>query len=71
MSGFEYEGEPVIVSRDAGYSKVKLLSPENIEKSKRRINNPDIVTGKYKLKEIFAEVGIIVNPNAMTFWFKK
>ena len=71
MTKFEYEGEPVIVSRDAGYSKVKLLSPENIEKSKQRINNPNIVSGRHKLKEIFAEVGIIMNPDAMTFWFKK
>ena len=71
MTKFEYEGEPVIVSRDAGYSKAKLLSPDNIEKSKQRINNPNIVSGRYKLKEIFAEVGIIMNPDAMTFWFKK
>ena len=52
MTNFQYEEEPVIVSRDAGYSKIKLLSPENMKKSWERINNPDIVTGRYKLKEL-------------------
>ena len=68
MTNFQYEEEPVIVSRDAGYSKIKLLSPENMKKSWERINNPDIVTGRYKLKELLEEVGIVVNPEAMTFW---
>ncbi|WP_292603946.1 hypothetical protein [Methanobrevibacter sp. UBA212] len=70
MTNFQYEEEPVIVSRDAGYSKIKLLSPENMKKSWERINNPDIVTGRYKLKELLEEVGIVVNPEAMTFWYK-
>lgn len=70
MNKFHYTEEPITVSRDAGYSKVKLLSPENINKSKERINNPNIVTGRYKLKELLEEVGIIVNPDAMTFWYK-
>lgn len=52
MDKFHHDEGPVRVSRDAGYSKAKLLSQENIEKSKERINNPDIVTGKYKLKEL-------------------
>ena len=50
--------------------KIKLLSPENMKKSWERINNPDIVTGRYKLKELLEEVGIVVNPEAMTFWYK-
>ncbi len=70
MTNFQYEEEPVIVSRDAGYSKIKLLSPENMKESWERINNPDIVTGRYKLKELLEEVGIVVNPEAMTFWYK-
>lgn len=70
MTNFQYGEEPVIVSRDAGYSKIKLLSPENMKKSWERINNPDIVTGRYKLKELLEEVGIVVNPEAMTFWYK-
>ena len=70
MTNFQYEEEPVIVSRDAGYSKIKLLYPENMKESWERINNPDIVTGRYKLKELLEEVGIVVNPEAMTFWYK-
>lgn len=70
MTDFQYKEDPVIVSRDAGYSKIKLLSPENMKKSWERINNPNIVTGRYKLKELLEEVGIVVNPEAMTFWYK-
>lgn len=70
MTKFCYEEEPVIVSRDAGYSKIELLSLENIRKSEERINNPNITTGRYKLKELLEEVGIVVNPEAMTFWYK-
>jgi hypothetical protein len=66
MTNFQYEEDPIIVSRDAGYSKTKLLSSENIKKSQERIENPNIVTGNYKLKELLAEVGIIVNPEKMT-----
>ena len=70
MTKFCYEEEPVIVSRDAGSSKIELLSLENIRKSEERINNPNITTGRYKLKELLEEVGIVVNPEAMTFWYK-
>ena len=70
MNKFHYDEGPVRVSRDAGYSKAKLLSPENIEKSKKRINDPNIKTGKYKLKELLGEVGIIVHPDAMTYCYK-
>ena len=69
MNEFQRDDEPVIVSRDAGYSKIKLLSSESIRKSQERINNPNIVTGRHKLKELLEEVGIIVNPEAMTFWY--
>lgn len=60
----------VIVSRDAGYSKIELISPENIRKSQERIDNPNVVTGGYKLKELLEEAGIVVNPEALTFWYK-
>ena len=56
----------VIVSRDAGYSKIELISPENIRKSQERIDNPNVVTGRYKLKELLEEAGIVVNPEALT-----
>lgn len=43
-------GEPVRVVRDVGYSKIKLLSLEYRNKVKKRVEDPNIVTGKYKLK---------------------
>lgn len=70
MSKHPEMGEPVKVVMDAGYSKIELLSPENIKKSQERIDNPNITTGRYKLKEFLEEVGIVVNPEAMTFWYK-
>lgn len=69
MTKFQYNEEPVIVSRDCGYSIVELFSPENIKKSQERISNRDIPIGKYKLKELFAEMGIIVIPEKMTMWY--
>jgi len=64
-----YDG-PVIVVRDAGYSKIELLSPEYRKKVTQRVENPNSISGKYKLKELFAEIGIIVNPEAMTYLYK-
>lgn len=62
--------ESVILVRDAGYSKIKLLSPEYRKKVKERVENPNSISGKYKLKKLFAEIGIIVNPEAMTYLYK-
>ena len=69
MVEFQYEGDPVIVCRDRGYPLVELLSPENRKKARERVKDPNIVTGNYKLKELLAEVGIIVNPEKMTNWY--
>lgn len=66
----QYKKSPIIVCRDSGYSKIKLLSPEYRNKVKKRVEDPNIVTGKYKLKGLFAEIGIIVNPQAMTYLYK-
>ena len=63
-------GEPVLVVRDRGYSKSKLLSPEYMDKVKKRINDPNIPTGKDRLKELYAKRGIIVNPDAMSFLYR-
>lgn len=60
----------VQISRDGGYSKSKSISSESRKESRERIENPNIVAGRYKLKEIFAEIGIIVNPEEMTYWYK-
>ncbi len=69
MVDYEDMGEPVIVSRDPGYSKSELLSPENRKHVKERVDNPNIVTGNYKLKELLLEIGILVNPEKMTNWY--
>ena len=60
----------VQISRDGGYSKSKSISSESRKESRERIENPNIVAGRYKFKEIFAEIGIIVNPEAMTYLYK-
>ncbi|MBQ2654384.1 MAG: hypothetical protein IJF83_12585 [Methanobrevibacter sp.] len=62
-------GEPTSVTRDAGYSKIESISPENQSKIKKRIENPSILTGKYKIKEIFAKRGIVVIPERMSIWY--
>lgn len=65
-----YQGEKkVIVTKDVGFNKSELISPENRQKSRERMNNPNIASGKYKLKEIFADIGITVIPEKMTFWY--
>ena len=53
MTEFHYDEEPVMVTRDSGYDKLKLISPENRKKARERVLNPDIVTGKYGLKKTF------------------
>ena len=63
-------GEPTRITRDAGFSKLESISPENQRKIKQRIENPNIVTGKYKLKELFAKRGIVVIPERMTMWYQ-
>ncbi len=70
MGKYDYGCEPVIVSRDCGYNIVELLSPENRMRAKQRANNPNIVTGKHKLKELFAEIGIVVIPDKMCYLYK-
>jgi hypothetical protein len=70
MDNYGNMGEPVCVVRDAGFSKIKSISTEYRKKSFERINNPNIVTGNYKLKELLGELGIIVNPEKMTLWYR-
>ena len=69
MNKYEGLGKPTRVTRDAGVSKLELISPENREKARERVLDPNIVTGKYKLKELFGEMGIIVHPERMTNWY--
>jgi hypothetical protein len=69
MTDLECRRNPVHVSRDAGYSKVKSISPQNRRKAKERMDCPDVVTGNYKLKELYEKIGIIVHPERMTNWY--
>lgn len=69
MNDLECRKDPVYISRDAGYSKLKLISPENRKAARERVMNQDIVTGKYRLKELFGEIGIVVIPERMTMWY--
>lgn len=70
MNSFSYDEEPVKVTRDSGYSKLKLISPENRKKARKNAHNPNIVTGKYRLKDLFAKRDIVVIPEKMTLWYQ-
>ncbi|MBQ7929006.1 MAG: hypothetical protein IJ287_09760 [Methanobrevibacter sp.] len=70
MDKYEELGEPTKVMRDAGYSKIKSISPKNKREIQERIENPNIVTGNYKLKELFSKRGITVIPDKMTMWYQ-
>ena len=64
------EGKTSIrVTKDVGFNKLALISYENRKKAKIRMNNPNVIAGNYKLKEVFAEIGIIVHPEKMTNWY--
>ena len=67
MNDWDCRKNPVYVTRDAGYKKAQFLSSENRENAKKRVLNPNIVTGKHKLKELFAKRGIVLNPDEMTY----
>lgn len=69
MNKYHYDEKPVRVTKDSGYSKVELLSPENRRKARERVKDPNYVNVKYKLKEFFAEIGIVVIPEKMTMWY--
>ena len=70
MNKYDGMGEPTRVSRDAGYKIINLLNPENRRKAREKVKNPDYRNSKYKLKELFAKKGIIVNPEAMSYLFR-
>lgn len=70
MIDFQDFGEPVTIVRDAGYSKLLTLLPKNKLKAKKRVENPNFISGKEGIKDIFSEVGIIINPDAMTYLYR-
>lgn len=66
-----YRGQKaIVVTKDVGFNKTKLISPENRQKAQKRVIDPNIISGRYKLKEIFAEIGISVIPEKMTFLYQ-
>ena len=67
MDNFQYKEEPIIISRDMGHNILELLEPEYRERACEIVQSPDYVNSKYKLKKLFANIGIIVNPDAMTY----
>lgn len=69
MNDFHYDEEPVHVIKDNGFDKLKLISPENRRKARERMNDPNCVSGNHMLKELFAEIGIVVHPERMTNWY--
>lgn len=70
MDDLNCRKNPIRVTRDAGISKLDLISPENRKKARERVLDPNIVTGKYKLKELLGEMGIVVHPERMTNWYQ-
>lgn len=69
MTDFRYGGEPVHIIKDNGFNKLELISPENRRKSIERMAIPNVVSGNYKLKELFEEIGIVMHPERMTMWY--
>lgn len=69
MNDFDCRKNPVYISRDAGYSKIKSISPENRKKAREKMNNPDILAGNCKLKELYKKIGVIMYPEKMTNWY--
>lgn len=66
-----YQGEKEIcVTKDVGFDKANIISPKNRQKIRERVYDSNIITGRYKLKEIFADIGIIVIPEKMTMWYQ-
>ena len=70
MDRFQYGEEPIKVCRDCGFNLLEMFAPENRKKARERVNNPNEVTGKYRLKELLAKIGIVVYPERMTMWYQ-
>ena len=50
-------------------SKFQSISPENRRKAREKMNNPDILAGNCKLKELYKKIGVIMYPEKMTNWY--
>ena len=69
MNDWECRRNPVHVSRDAGYSKIESISPENRRKSKEMMDDPNAVTRIDTLNKLYSKMGVIVHPDRMTNWY--
>jgi len=69
MDDFNYNEEPIHIVKDNGFNKIELISPENRRKSRERMNGQNYVSHAYRLKELFGEIGIVVIPERMTWWY--
>lgn len=69
MNDFDCRKNPVHVSRDAGYSKIESISPENRRKAREMMDNPNAVTRIDTLNKLYSGMGVIVHPNRMTNWY--
>ena len=69
MNDWECRKDPVYVSRDAGYSKIESISPENRRKSKEMMDDPNTITRIDTLNKLYSKMGVIVHPDRMTNWY--
>ncbi|WP_298522355.1 hypothetical protein [uncultured Methanobrevibacter sp.] len=69
MNDWECRKDPVYVSRDAGYSKIESISPENRRRAKEMMDDPNTVTRIDTLNKLYSKMGVIVHPERMTNWY--
>ena len=69
MNNFECRKNAVHVSRDAGYSKIESIFPENRRKAKNMMDGSNVVTRIDILNELYSKMGVIVHPERMTNWY--
>lgn len=62
MNDWECRKDSVYVSRDAGYSKIESISPENRRKAKEMMDDPNTVTRIDTLNKLYSKMGVIVHP---------
>lgn len=69
MNDWECRKDQVYVSRDAGYSKIESISPENRRRAKEMMDDPNTVTRIDTLNKLYSKMGVIVHPERMTNWY--
>ena len=69
MTDWDCRKNPVYVSRDAGYSKIKSIFPENRKKAKEMKDNGDAISRIDVLTELYSKMRVIVHPERMINWY--